>query len=147
MGATGQAFFSLSSLLGFEEYENIIINYAYRTKAVSLFDVDRAVLAYANDLLKKCDGVYSQRTEGEEQVLAKVKKLLNEIKAEAEKQEYNTVEEQKTLLAYVTGRTKAVLEEAENAGSDLKNALKREAGEMYYNLSVLYTRIEIKSAK
>ncbi|MBO5981138.1 MAG: family 10 glycosylhydrolase, partial [Clostridia bacterium] len=147
VGATGQAFFSLSSLLGFEEYENIIINHAYRNKAVSLFDVDGAVLAYANDLLEKCDGVYSQRTEGQEEVIAKVKKLLTEIKTEAEKQEYNTVEEQKALLAYVTERTEAILAEAKNADSNLKNALNREAGEMHYNLSVLYTRMEAKTAQ
>ena len=147
VGATGQAFFSLSSLLGFEEYENIIINHAYRNKAVSLFDVDGAVRAYANDLLEKCDGVYSQRTEGQEEVIAKVKKLLTEIKTESEKQEYNTVEEQKALLAYVTERTEAILAEAENAGSDLKNALNREVGEMHYNLSVLYTRMEAKTAQ
>ncbi len=147
VGATGQAFFSLSSLLGFEEYENIIINHAYRTKAVSLFDVDGAVLAYANDLLEKCDGVYSQRTEGEEEVIAKVKELLTEIKVEAEKQEYVTVEEQKALLAYALERTEAILAEAENAGSSLKNALEREVGEMDYNLSVLYTRMEAKTAQ
>lgn len=147
VGATGQAFFSLSSLLGFEEYENIIINHAYRTKAVSLFDVDGAVLAYANDLLEKCDGVYSQRTEGEEEVIAKVKELLNEIKVEAEKQEYVTVEEQKALLAYALERTEVILAEAENAGSSLKNALEREVGEMDYNLSVLYTRMEAKTAQ
>ena len=147
VGATGQAFFSLSSLLGFEEYENIIINHAYRTKAVSLFDVDGAVLAYANDLLEKCDGVYSQRTEGEEEVIAKVKELLSEIKVEAEKQEYVTVEEQKALLAYALERTEAILAEAENAGSSLKNALEREVGEMDYNLSILHLRMEVKTAQ
>lgn len=147
VGATGQALFSLSSLLGFEEYENIIINHAYRTKAVSLFDVDGAVLAYANDLLEKCDGVYSQRTEGQEAVIANVKKLLTEIKTEAEKQEYVTVEEQKALLAYALERTEAILAEAENADSNLKNALLREVGEMDYNLSVLHTRMEVKTAK
>ncbi len=147
VGATGQALFSLSSLLGFEEYENIIINHAYRTKAVSLFDVDGAVLAYANDLLGKCDGVYSQRTEGQEAVIANVKKLLNEIKTEAEKQEYVTVEEQKALLAYALERTEAILTEAENAGSSLKNALEREVGEMDYNLSVLHLRMEAKTEK
>ncbi len=147
VGATGQALFSLSSLLGFEEYENIIINHAYRTKAVSLFDVDGAVLAYANDLLEKCDGVYSQRTEGEEEVIAKVKEFLIEIKVEAEKQEYVTVEEQKALLAYALERTEAILAEAENAGSSLKNALEREVGEMDYNLSILHLRMEAKTAQ
>ncbi len=147
VGATGQALFSLSSMLGFEEYENIIMNYAYRTKAVSLFDVDGAVLAYAEDLFKKCDGVYSEHTTDQEAVIASVKKLLEEIKTEASKKEYSSVEEYKALLAYTLERTDAILSEAEKADGALKNALEREVGEMDYNLSILYKRMEAKTAE
>ena len=147
VGATGQALFSLSSLLGFEEYENVIMNYAYRTKAVSLFDVDGAIIAYAEDLLKKCDGVYSEHTTGQEAVISSVKKLLEDIKTEASKQEYSTVEEYKALLAYTLEKADAILAEAEKADGALKNALEREVGEMDYNLSILYKRMEAKTAK
>lgn len=145
-GATGQAFFSLSSLLGFEEYEKIMA-LAYPNKAVSLFDVDSAVLAYAEDLIAKCDGVYSERTTGQEAVISSVKKLLEEIRTEASKQEYNTVAEQKALLAYALERTDAILTEAENADGALKTALEREVGEMDYNLTILYSRMEAKTAE
>lgn len=146
-GATGQALFSLSSLLGYEEYENVIINYAYRTKAVSLFDIDGAVIAYADDLIAKCDGVYTERTTGQDAVIASVKKLLEEIKNEASKQEYSSVEEYKALLTYTLERTDAILAIAENADGPIKNALEREVGEMDYNLSILYKRMEAKTAK
>ena len=147
VGATGQALFSLSSLLGFEEHENVIMNYAYRTKAASLFDIDGAVIAYADDLIVKCDGVYSEHTTGQEAVISSVKKLLEDIKTEASKQEYSTVEEYKALLAYTLEKTDAILAEAEKADGALKNALEREVGEMDYNLSILYKRMEAKTAK
>lgn len=147
VGATGQALFSLSSLLGFEEYENIIMNYAYRSKAVSLFDVDGAVLTYAEDLLKKCDGVYSVRTTGQEAVISSVKKLLDEIKTEASKKEYTSVEDQKSLLAYALEITDAILTEAAKADGALKTALEREVGEMDYNLSILHKRMEAKTTE
>lgn len=146
VGATGQALFSLSSLLGFEEYENVIINHAYRTKAVSLFDVDAAVTAYAEDLIAKCDGVYAQRTNGQDATISAVKKLLEEIKTEAGKQEYVTVEEQNALLEYALERTEAILAEAAKADGALKTALEREVGEMDYNLSILRSRMQARLA-
>ncbi len=144
VGATGQALFSLSSLLGFEEYENVIINHAYRTKAVSLFDVDAAIAAYAEDLITKCDGVYSERTTGQDAAISAVKKLLEEIKTEAGKKKYVTVEEQNALLEYTLERTDAILAEAAKADGALKTALEREVGEMDYNLSILHSRMQAR---
>ena len=69
------------------------------------------------------------------------------IKTEASKQEYSTVEEYKALLAYTLEKTDAILAEAEKADGALKNALEREVGEMDYNLSILYKRMEAKTAK
>ncbi len=147
VGATGQALFSLSSLLGFEEYENIIINHAYRTKAVSLFDVDAAIAAYAEDIITKCDGVYSEHTTGQDASISAVKKLLEEVKAEAGKKEYVTVEEQNALLEYALERTESILAEAAKADGALKTALEREVGEMDYNLSILYSRMQARLAQ
>jgi len=107
-------------------------------------DVDAAIAAYTEDLITKCDGVYSEHTTGQDATISAVKKLLEEIKTEAGKKKYVTVEEQNALLEYTLERTDAILAEAAKADGALKTALEREVGEMDYNLSILHSRMQAR---
>ncbi len=140
----GQALFSLSSLLDYAEYENILTDIVYKNKAASLFNIKAAIIAYANDLLTKCDGVYSTRTQGNEEVISNIKKLLTEIKTKAESGEYLTAAEQKALLEFTVEKIEDIMAQGEIATASLKAAIDREAGEMSYNLTVLLDRLTAK---
>ena len=140
--AEGTALFSLGSLIGYKEYENVIENKTFRTKAVSRYLLDITAAAYCADLIDKCDTLYSVYVPEADGIIESVRASLESIsKLECGE----TLAEKKDYCESVVGAIDDILASASSAPENLRKALNRELGAFRDDFSVMIKRIDARS--